>query len=248
VTSPAPAVTVAADLDGVFRAAAAEFQKASAGAVAARGVFRVALSGGSTPKGLYSLLAADDALRSAIAWDRAELFWSDERHVPPDHPESNYRMAQDSLLSRVPVRGDRVHRVRAEQPDAAVAAIAYEVEIRRTFDSYGEVPRFDLILLGLGADGHTASLFPGTPALAEGSRLVTAHHVETLGADRITMTFPLLNAARLIMFVVAGPDKAAAVRAVLQPDPHAPALPAGLVQPQDGELVWVLDRAAAGRL
>ena len=248
MTSPGPAVTVAADTEALFRAAAAEFQKASADAVAARGVFRVALSGGSTPKGLFSLLANDDALRSAIAWDQAEFFWSDERHVPPDHPESNYRMAQDSLLSRVPVRGDRVHRVRAEQPDAAVAAIAYEVEIRRTFDCYGEVPRFDLILLGLGSDGHTASLFPGTPALGEGSRLVAANHVATLGADRITMTYPLLNAARLVLFVVAGSEKAAAVRAVLQPDPDAPVLPARLVQPEEGKLMWVLDREAAGGL
>ena len=248
MTSPVPDVRIEADTNGVFRAAAAEFRKAGADAVAARGVFRVALSGGSTPRGLYSLLASDHALRSAIAWDQTEFFWSDERHVPPDHPESNYRMAQDSLLSRVPVRGDRVHRVRAEQPDAAVAAIAYEVEIRRTFDCYGAVPRFDLILLGLGTDGHTASLFPGSPALDEGSRLVTANHVAALGADRITMTYPLLNAARLVLFVVAGAEKAAAVRAVRQPDPDAPALPAGLVQPEDGQLIWVLDRAAAGGL
>jgi 6-phosphogluconolactonase len=241
-------VTVAADLDGVFRAAAGEFQKASAEAVAARGVFRVALSGGSTPKGLYSLLATDLGLRSAIPWDQAEFFWSDERHVPPDHPESNYRMAQDSLLSRVPVKGVRVHRVRAEQPDASVAAIAYEVEIRRTFDCYGEVPRFDLILLGLGTDGHTASLFPGTPALEERSRLVTANHVAALGADRITMTYPLLNAARLILFVVAGSDKAAAVRAVRQPDPDGAPLPASLVRPEEGRVIWVLDRGAAGGL
>lgn len=248
MTSPAPSVTVASDTDALFRAAAAEFQEASAEAVAARGIFRVALSGGSTPKGLYSLLATDFTLRSSIAWDQAEFFWSDERHVPPDHPESNYRMAQDSLLSRVPVRGDRVHRVRAEQPDASVAAIAYEVEIRRAFDTYGEIPRFDLILLGLGADGHTASLFPGTPALDERSRLVTANHVPSLGADRITMTYPLLNAARRILFVVAGSEKAAAVRAVLQPDPDAPVLPARLVRPEDGKVIWVLDRAAAGGL
>jgi len=248
VTSPAPDLRIEADTDGVFRAAAAAFQKASADAVAARGIFRAALSGGSTPKGLYSLMASDHALRSAIAWEQAEFFWSDERHVPPDHPESNYRMAQDSLLSRVPVRGDRVHRVRAEQPDAAVAAIAYEVDIRRTFDCYGAVPRFDLILLGLGTDGHTASLFPGTPALDEGSRLVTANHVAALGADRITMTYPLLNAARAIMFVVSGSDKAAAVRGVLHPDPTAPELPARLVQPQEGGVAWVLDRRAASLL
>jgi 6-phosphogluconolactonase len=242
-----PDITVAADVDGLYRAAAGVFQRASADAVAARDVFRVALSGGSTPKGLYSLLATDETLRSAIAWDRAEFFWSDERHVPPDHPESNYRMAEEALLSRVPVRPNRIHRVRAELPDPSVAAIAYEVDIRRTFDSYGEIPRFDLMLLGLGADGHTASLFPGTPGLAERSRLVTANHVPDFG-DRLTMTYPLLNAARLVMFVVSGAGKAAAVRAVLRRDPATPEPPARLVQPEDGEVVWVLDSAAASQL
>jgi 6-phosphogluconolactonase len=247
VTTRTPDITVAADADAVYRAAAGVFARASADAVAARDVFSVALSGGSTPKGLYSLLATDETFRSAIAWDRGEFFWSDERHVPPDHPESNYRMAQDALLSGVPVKGNRIHRVRAELPDASVAAIAYEVDIRRTFDAYGSIPRFDLILLGLGADGHTASLFPGTAALGERSRLVTANQVPALG-ERITMTYPLLNAARLVMFVVAGAEKAAAVRAVLQPDPDAPALPARLIKPEDGEVVWVLDREAAGQL
>jgi 6-phosphogluconolactonase len=247
VTTHTPEITVAADVDALYRAAAGVFQRASADAVAARGMFRVALSGGSTPKSLYSLLASDETFRSAIAWDRTDFFWSDERHVPPDHPESNYRMAEDALLSRVPVKANRIHRVRAELPDPSVAAIAYEVEIRRTFDSYGDIPRFDLILLGLGADGHTASLFPGTPALAERSRLVTANHVANLG-DRITMTYPLLNAARLVMFIVAGSEKAATVRAVLHPDPDTPELPARLVQPQDREVVWMLDREAAGRL
>jgi 6-phosphogluconolactonase len=247
VTTRTPEITVAADADALYRAAAGIFQRASAEAVAARGAFTVALSGGSTPKGLYSLLAGDETFRSGIAWNRGEFFWSDERHVPPDHPDSNFRMAEDALLSRVPVTATRIHRVRAELPDPAVAAIAYEVEVRRVFDCYDQVPRFDLLLLGLGADGHTASLFPGTPALAERSRLVTANHVPDLG-DRITMTYPLLNAARLVMFVVAGSGKAAAVRAVLHPDPEAPDLPARLVQPEDGEVVWVLDRSAAGQL
>jgi 6-phosphogluconolactonase len=243
----APDITVAADVAALFRFAAGVFQRAGADAVAARDVFRVAHSGGSTPKGLYSLLASDEMLRSAIAWDRAEFFWSDERHVPPDHPESNYRMAEEALLSRVAVEPNRIHRVRAELPDPSVAAIVYEVDIRRVFDAYGEIPRFDLILLGLGADGHTASLFPRTEALAERSRLVAANHVPELG-DRITMTYPLLNAARLVMFVVAGAEKAAAVRAVLKPDPETPDLPARLVRPDEGEVVWVLDSAAAGGL
>ena len=247
MTTRTPEITVTADQAALYRVAAGVFQRASADAVAARDVFRVALSGGSTPKGLYSLLATDETLRSAIAWDRAEFFWSDERHVPPDHPQSNYRMAEEALLSRVAVKPNLIHRIRAELPDPSVAAIAYEVDMRRTFDSYGEIPRFDLVLLGLGADGHTASLFPRTEALAERSRLVAANHVPELG-DRITMTYPLLNAARLVMFVVAGPEKAATVRAVLKPDPDTPELPARLVRPQDGEVVWVLDGEAGGQL
>jgi 6-phosphogluconolactonase len=247
VNTRTPDITVAADVNELYRAAAGVFLRASAEAVAARSVFTVALSGGSTPKGLYSLLASHEAFRSGIAWDRGEFFWSDERHVPPDRSQSNYRMAEEALLSRVPVKANRIHRVRAELPDPSVAAIAYEVDVRRTFDSYAKVPRFDLMLLGLGADGHTASLFPSTPALAERSRLVTATHVPELG-DRITMTYPLLNAARLVMFVVAGAEKAAAVRAVLHPDPATPELPARLVQPEDGDVVWVLDRSAASQL
>ena len=248
MAAAAPEIIVETDPASAYRAAAGAFQQACADAVDARGIFRVALSGGSTPEGLYSLMATDDAFRSAIAWDRSEFFWSDERHVPPDHPDSNYRMAQDALLSRVPIRGDRVHRVRAEQPDPSVAAILYEVEIRRVFDSYGDIPRFDLVLLGLGADGHTASLFPGSPALDERARLVTANHVDALDADRITLTFPLLNAARLVIFVVTGEGKAAAVRDVLQAGPETPELPARRVRPEDGRLSWVLDRAAASHL
>ena len=247
MTTRTPEITVAADVDALYRVAAGVFQRASADSVAARDVFTVALSGGSTPKGLYSLLATDETLRSAIAWDRTEFFWSDERHVPPDHPESNYRTAEEALLSRVSVPPNRIHRVRAELPDPSVAAIAYEVDIRRAFDCYGEIPRFDLVLLGLGADGHTASLFPGTPGLAERSRLVTANHVPELG-DRITMTYPLLNAARLVMFVVSGAGKAAAVRTVLKPDPDAPGPPARLVRPEEGDVVWVLDGEAGGQL
>jgi 6-phosphogluconolactonase len=248
VTALLPDITVEANPPSAYRAAAGAFQRACAEAADARGVFRVALSGGSTPEGLYSLMATDESFRSAVAWERIEFFWSDERHVPPDHPESNYRMAQDALLSRVPIEAHRVHRVRTEQPDASVAAILYEFEIRRVFNSYGDIPSFDLILLGLGSDGHTASLFPGTPALHEGVRLVAANHVKAVEADRITMTFPLLNAAQLVMFVVTGAGKAAAVRDVLQPGPGTPELPARMVRPDDGRLLWIMDKAAAALL
>ena len=236
---------VLADAAEVAQAAADLFRRACADAVGARGVCAVALAGGSTPKGLYSLLATDTSLRRSIPWDRIEFFWGDERHVAPDHRDSNYRMADEAMLSHVPVEPRRVHRVQTEQPDAAVAASLYEAELRRTLAADRDIPRLDLILLGLGPDGHTASLFPGTLALSERRRLFAANRVESLGTDRITATYPLLNAARQVVFVVAGAEKAPAVRSVLQPDANDPILPARLVTPERGTLHWLLDRAAA---
>ena len=240
---------VEADVDAVYRAGAGLLARAADAAERERGVFTVALAGGSTPRGLYSLLATDQQLRALVPWEHAELFWSDERHVPPGHPDSNYRMADEALVSRVAVPPARVHRVHGEDADAAQAARLYEAEVRRTVRAEeGTTPRFDLILLGLGTDGHTASLFPGTDALSERTRLVVANRVEKLGAERITMTYPLLNAARRVMFVVTGSDKAPAVRDVLEPAPGSPELPAAGVRPVDGRLIWVLDRAAASLL
>jgi 6-phosphogluconolactonase len=235
-------------VNAVYRAAADLFVRRAVDAVDARGCFMVALAGGSTPRGLYSLLATDDRWRASVPWEHCEFFWGDERHVPPDHPDSNARMALEAMLSHVPVRPDRVHRVRAEEDDAALAARLYEAELQRTFPGDVAIPRFDLILLGLGADGHTASLFPGTDVLAEPTRLVAATRVGSLGTERITMTYPLLNAARGVMFVAAGEEKARAVRDVLRPPPGAPYLPARRVRPTDGTLVWVIDRAAASLL
>ena len=241
-----PRVIISADAAGVYRAAADLFLRASVSAVEARGRFTVALAGGSTPRGLYSLLATDPALRVGVPWNRTEFFWGDERHVPPDHADSNYRMAHETLLSRVRVPDAQIHRIRGEEQDPAVAAKLYESEMRDVFAAEQGVPRFDVILLGLGPDGHTASLFPGTSALAEQSRLMVANHVEAQRTDRITMTLPLLNGAREVIFVVAGSEKAPAVRDVLEPGPDAPDLPARHVRPGDGALIWVLDRAAAG--
>jgi 6-phosphogluconolactonase len=241
-------ILVLADAGAVSGAAADLFQRASRDAVAARGVFSVALAGGSTPRGLYSLLATDPSRRETIPWDRVEFFWGDERHVPPDHRVSNYRMAQEAMLSLVPVKAERVHRVQGEQPDAAVAASLYEAELRRTFGAEREIPRLDLVLLGLGPDGHTASLFPGTHALSDRRRLYAANRVDSLATDRITATFPLLNAARQVVFVVAGAEKAPAVRRILEPDADTPILPARLDRPERGTLHWLVDRAAAGRL
>ena len=227
----------------LFEAAAADFAARATGAVQASGRFTVALSGGSTPRTLYSLLAT----KPNIPWDKICFFWGDERHVPPDHPESNYRMANEALLSKVPVRPENIFRIHAEENDAAAAAMQYEQALRDSFHlSPGQFPRFDLILLGTGPDGHTASLFPGTAALNEPQRLVVANWVPKFNTHRITFTFPVLNAAACVMFLASGPDKAAILREILE-NPAAD-LPSQRVQPTNGALIWLVDRAAAGAL
>jgi 6-phosphogluconolactonase len=231
----------------VFHAAAEEVVRAANEAVAERGRFVIALSGGSTPKNLYTLLATN--ARAALPWAQMFFFWSDERHVPPTDPDSNYRMAQEAMLSRVPVPASNVFRVPAEKPDAGDAALAYERTLRQFFSPpAGEIPRFDLILLGLGPDGHTASLFPETAALVEKSRLVVANWVEKLNTYRITFTVPLLNAARCVAFLVSGSEKASTLREVLEGDAPAEKYPAKLVRPAEGKLIWFADRAAASEL
>lgn len=202
----------------------------------------LALSGGSTPRRMHEILAE----RSDIDWSKVHVFWGDERTVPPDHDESNYRMAQESLLDRVSIPEDHIHRMAGER-DPDVAAREYEQTIGKVFGvSPPEMPRFDVILLGMGADGHTASLFPGTRALDEQKRYAVANHVPQQNADRLTLTFPVLNAARLVIFMVAGPDKAPAVQGCLEGDREA--RPAARVQPVDGQRRWLLDAAAASRL
>lgn len=228
----------------LFRAAAEQFVKLAEGAVRAKGSFTVALSGGSTPKGVHSLLASDFA--SAVAWKKVYFFWGDERHVPPDDPDSNYRMAYETLLSKVPVDPAKVFRVHSENPDANAAAIEYEQTIATAFGVQDrQIPRFDLIFLGLGPDGHTASLFPHTAALREHSRLVVANWVEKFHTDRITFTLPLLNNAANITFLVTGKDKASAVRSVFDPDSSLEVFPAKMVNPPHGRLVWLLTEDAA---
>jgi 6-phosphogluconolactonase len=231
----------------LFEAAAEEVVRAANQAVAQRGRFTIALSGGSTPKNLYTLLATN--ARTSLPWDRMYFFWSDERHVPPADPGSNYRMAEEAMLSKIPVAASNVFRVPTENPDAAAAAEAYEQTLRKFFAlEAGQVPRFDLILLGMGPDGHTASLFPETAALREKSRLVVANWVEKLKTSRITFTLPLLNAARGVAFLVSGTDKASALHEVLEGNAPGEQYPAKLVQPGDGKLIWFLDRAAASGL
>ncbi len=243
-------LATAADL---FHAAAEEFVRAARTAIGAQGRFTVALSGGSTPKALYSLLATNYA---DFVWNRIFLFFGDERHVPPTDPDSNYRMVNESLLTKIAIPAENVFRVPAENPDAAAAASEYEAQLRRFFelrsadrsgDRPGDFPRFDLILLGLGPDGHTASLFPDSPALEEQSRLVVANWVAKFNAHRITFTFPVLNRAAEVMFLASGGDKADMVRQVLE-GKNTPPLPSQRVQPSDGKLLWMLDEAAAAKL
>jgi len=231
----------------LFEAAAEEVLRDAKEAVEARGRFTIALSGGSTPKSLYNLLATN--ARNAMPWDRTFFFWGDERHVPPTDPDSNYRMVDEVMLSKVPVPPGNVFRMPAENPDATAVADAYEKTLRKFFqlEAVG-IPQFDLILLGMGPDGHTASLFPGTAGLQEKSHLVIANWVEKLKAHRLSFTLPILNAARCVAFLVSGIDKAPALHAVLEEDAPGEQYPAKLVNPSPGKLVWFVDRAAASAL
>ena len=231
----------------LFQAAAEELLRIATDAVAKRGRFTIALSGGSTPKNLYTLIAANAS--ATLPWVQMFFFWGDERHVPPEDADSNYRMAKEALLSKVPIAPGNVFPVPAEMQDAAAAADAYEQTVRKFFGlAPGEFPRFDLILLGMGPDGHTASLFPETAALQEKSRLVVANWVEKLKASRITFTLPVLNAARCVAFLVSGEDKAAVLHEVLEGSAPPEKYPSKLVKPTNGKLIWFVDRAAASQL
>lgn len=233
-----------------MRTAAERVIRAAGAALAARGRFNWALAGGSTPEALYRLLASP-GYAERVDWSRVHFFWSDERCVPPDHAQSNFRMAREALLDAVAVRSgpvDRqIHRLQGELPPSA-AAQRYEAELAACFgvEPGSGFPAFDLILLGMGADGHTASLFPGSPALAETRRWVVANEVATLGATRLTFTLPLLNAARAVLFLVAGADKASRLEQVVKRT--APAWPAQLVRPHGADPEWLVDAEAASRL
>jgi 6-phosphogluconolactonase len=246
-------IRVLDDPAALFRAAAEEFVTRVRAAVEAGGACAVALAGGSTPRGMYGLLADPGAgLRARVPWEALHVFWGDERHVPPDHADSNYRMAAETLLSRVPVPEANIHRIRGEVADAEGVARAYEDDLRAFFGARGRLPggwpRFDLCLLGMGPDGHTASLFPGTDAVHEAARLVAAPWVPKLTAHRITLTPPVFNAADAVVFVAAGSDKAAALVAVLEGERCVDLYPSQTIRPVHGELVWLVDRAAAAKL
>ncbi len=232
-------IKVLPDATALCHAAAEEFIHCAGEAIASHSRFCVALSGGSTPRGVYSLLAERPA---DLPWNSIFVFFGDERHVPPDHPDSNYRMAKEALLSKVPIPAANVFRIRAEL-DANQAAQEYENQVRSFFAlKPGEFPRFDLIMLGLGDDGHTASLFPGSAALNETSRLVVANWVEKFQQYRITLTFPVINHAAEIMFLVSGAGKAQTLKDVLSADEK---YPSQRVRPENGILLWLVDQDAA---
>ena len=201
----------------------------------------VALSGGSTPRVLYELLSDPrEPFRDQIAWDKTHFFFSDERHVPPDHPDSNYRMVNEAMFSRVPVPPENIHRIPAENPNADAAANNYETDLRKFF---GEaIPSFDLLLLGLGEDGHTASLFPHFKPTAG---LVAAQWVEKFNSYRITMTLPVLNNAKSIVFLVTGASKAEILREVISANKKPDFYPAQAISPTNGAVSWFIDKAAA---
>ncbi len=249
---------ISPDVPTLMQDAAARVLACYQAAIARRGVFHFALSGGSTPKALFCLLASADWV-ARFDWTKVHLWWSDERDVPSDSPNSNAHMAYESLISKVPVPEANVHRVKTEL-GAEAAAANYIGEIvtwlrddtaqldDASVESYVILHPFDLILLGMGDDGHTASLFPGTPAVHEQNRIVVAQFVPKVNMLRITFTFPLINAARTVLFLVSGAGKADMLRRVLMEFHHPDVLPAQGVAPSSGDLVWMVDAPAAAKL
>jgi 6-phosphogluconolactonase len=259
-------VTVLDDRNALMRAAADRVVGLAARAIAAHDRFNWALAGGSTPETLYRLLADRDHV-ALVDWSKVHFFWGDERCVPPDHPDSNYRMATMALLETIAPPRQNVHRLEGEL-DPELAAERYQAELERHFGlRVGQgLPQFDLILLGMGGDGHTASLFPGTPGLEETRRWVVANRVEALGTTRLSLTLPVINGAAHVLFLVAGADKAERLAQAVAPGMSpagpspgvsspavsspgvSPPLPAQRVRPRGGSLEWLADAAAGGRL
>jgi 6-phosphogluconolactonase len=241
---------VVADADALARTAADEFQVYAWEAIRARGRFTVALAGGDTPRAVYAQIAATwkEWPDGPLDWNRVHVFWGDERHVPPSDPRSNFRMARENLIARVPIPRENVHRVPAEFPDPRDAASKYEVTLREFFDlEAGGFPGFDLVILGMGADGHTASLFPDGDAIEEERRLAVAAPGpgDRVGEWRITLTLPVLNRAASIVVLVSGAGKAAMLRRVLEGPETEPLVPIQRINPKSGSLVWIVDHEAA---
>jgi 6-phosphogluconolactonase len=249
-------VRVYSDAKEVALKAARFFARLADQYIVGSGKFTVALSGGSTPRAMFSLLAEAPFL-DTVPWESIHFFWGDERCVPPDHADSNYRMAQETLLSKVPVPPENIYRVPAELSDPNEAADKYSATLLNFFMKDSKLsgtaplagsPRFDLIFLGMGPDGHTASLFPGTEALHITDKVVVANYVEKFKAHRITLTAPVINNARNVTFIVAGPDKAPALHEVLEGEKQPDLYPSQMIHPHNGSLLWMVDEAAAAQL
>lgn len=240
-------VVILPDLESIIHEAALRWVQLAQLAVAERGAFNIALSGGSTPRPLYMLMATEP-WAAKVPWDKTFVFWGDERRVPPSDPESNYRMAHEALLRHVPIPRENVFRMDGEEL-ANSASRDYAEAIRRHFDiGFRDWPRFDLFLLGLGSDAHTASIFPGTRAVSDLSNMVLAYQVPKLASERMTLTLPVINNARNVLFLVSGEDKAAALRDVLHGERRPSTYPAQAVDPSTGTLTFLVDEAAASRL
>jgi 6-phosphogluconolactonase len=238
-------VQVLSDLENVSRKAAEMFVNISRSCIASQGKFSAAISGGSTPKRLYTLLSSD-RYRDEVNWPTVHFFWADERCVPKEHEESNFKTAYDTLLSRVPIPDENIHRIEGEEnPDKG--ARDYEEDVMQFFGMSG-VPIFDLVILGMGEDGHTASLFPGSKSLEETIRLAVPVYLEKPYRNRITLTLPVLNNASQIIFLVAGSSKADVLSEILGDGHKKGQYPAGLINPTQGHLIWLIDREASWKL
>ena len=242
-------VQILPDAAAIARRAAEKIIEAAAVAIKERGGFTISLAGGSTPKALYSLLATDPAFKSQMPWDKTQFFFGDERHVPPDNSDSNYRMAHESMLSKVPLKPEQVIRIKAEYENSEKAAEEYQQALRTWFQrSNQQLPRFDVLLLGMGDEGHTLSLFPGTKALHDNGRWVMSNWIGKLFTDRVTITAPVANNSALAIFMVTKADKALALKGVLEGPYEPEQLPSQLIQPKNGKLLWLVDPTAASKL
>jgi 6-phosphogluconolactonase len=242
-------IRILTNLEAIAKRAAQEFVQAATSAVSERGSFSVALAGGSTPKALYSLLVGDAGLRAQLPWDKMCLYFGDERNVGPDHADSNFRMASETLISKSSLKPAQVTRIKGEYKDTEKAAREYEQALRASFKlADGQFPGFDLVLLGMGNEGHTLSLFPGTKALHETKRIVVRNWIGKLYTERITLTAPAVNQAAQVIFMVTGADKALALKGVLEGPCEPEQLPAQMIQPQKGKLLWLVDSTAGGML
>ncbi len=246
-------VVVVADPAAAAQFAAELFKERAQEAIAKQGIFTVALSGGSTPKVLYHRLATDESFSKQIAWDKVHLFWGDERFVPADHAESNYRMVKEQMLDLIPIPAENVHRMITENVEPEECAAGYGRKLRAFFGERKLLapcggPAFDLNFLGLGTDGHTASLFPDTKALTETHHWCAANWVEKFNSWRITLTYPSINSANCIAFLAVGKDKTEKITEILGSDGNIRRYPAQFVRPASGKLLWVLDEASAAGL